>query len=257
MIPFLVPRKQLLAANGLFTFTQNAAFAIGFALLGPLVVKLAGPEALILMVAALYLVAMVFTITLPSAPSAEESAHPRRPPSRAPSRRWPRSSPSCARAGLHPGPPERHLVAHLPRRHGIAHRRPGRARAGLRDRDPRSQPQRLRGRGAAPRDGHRDRHPPAQRVRPVPAPPADDGGRPRRPRDPPRGARGGRSDHPLPAAGGGGDTGRPVRLRLPPVGRGRRSPSWPASATRSSRSPPRPASRRSCPRRSEGECSGS
>lgn len=68
MIPVLVPRHQLLAANGLFTFTLNAAFAIGFALLGPLVVNLAGSDALILTVAALYLVAMVFTITLPSAP---------------------------------------------------------------------------------------------------------------------------------------------------------------------------------------------
>ena len=48
MIPELVPRRQLLAANGLFTFTQNVAFALGFALLGPLVVKVAGPEVLIL-----------------------------------------------------------------------------------------------------------------------------------------------------------------------------------------------------------------
>ena len=66
MIPELVPRRQLLAANGLFTFTQNVAFALGFALLGPLVVKVAGPEVLILTVAILYLVAMVFVITLPS-----------------------------------------------------------------------------------------------------------------------------------------------------------------------------------------------
>ncbi len=66
MIPELVPRRQLLAANGLFTFTQNVAFAVGFALLGPLVVKLAGPEVLILTVAILYLVAMGFVITLPS-----------------------------------------------------------------------------------------------------------------------------------------------------------------------------------------------
>ncbi len=68
MIPVLVERRQLLAANGLFTFTQNAAFALGFALLGPLVVNLAGPEALILTVAGLYLVASVFTIILPSVP---------------------------------------------------------------------------------------------------------------------------------------------------------------------------------------------
>jgi MFS family permease len=72
MIPVLVPRRQLLAANGLFTFTLNAAFALGFALLGPLVVNLAGPAALILTVAALYLVAMVFTITLPSVPPTTE-----------------------------------------------------------------------------------------------------------------------------------------------------------------------------------------
>lgn len=68
MIPVLVPRSQLLAANGIFTLTLNAAFAIGFALFGPLVVKLAGPEVLILTVAVFYLVAMVFTITLPAAP---------------------------------------------------------------------------------------------------------------------------------------------------------------------------------------------
>ena len=66
MIPELVPRRQLLAANGLFTFTQNVAFALGFALLGPLVTNLAGPEVLLLTVAFLYLVAMVFVITLPS-----------------------------------------------------------------------------------------------------------------------------------------------------------------------------------------------
>ncbi len=50
MIPVLVPRSQLLAANGIFTLTLNAAFAVGFALLGPLVVNLAGPEAVILVV---------------------------------------------------------------------------------------------------------------------------------------------------------------------------------------------------------------
>ena len=33
MIPTLVPRSQLLAANGIFTLTLNAAFAVGFALL--------------------------------------------------------------------------------------------------------------------------------------------------------------------------------------------------------------------------------
>lgn len=70
MIPSLVPRRQLLAANGIFTLTLNAAFALGFALLGPIVVTLAGAPGLILIVAACYLVAAGFCWTLPSAPPA-------------------------------------------------------------------------------------------------------------------------------------------------------------------------------------------
>jgi MFS family permease len=68
MIPVLVPRRQLLAANGVFTLTLNAAFAVGFALLGPVVVALLGAPALILVVAACYLVAAGFCWTLPPAP---------------------------------------------------------------------------------------------------------------------------------------------------------------------------------------------
>jgi len=68
MIPKLLPKKQLLAANGIFTLTLNAAFALGFALLGPLVVKIAGPQALILVVAFFYFVAAGFCVTLPPAP---------------------------------------------------------------------------------------------------------------------------------------------------------------------------------------------
>jgi MFS family permease len=68
MIPHLVPRRQLLAANGVFTLTLNGAFALGFALLGPIVVTIAGAPALILIVAACYLVAAGFCWTLPSAP---------------------------------------------------------------------------------------------------------------------------------------------------------------------------------------------
>jgi MFS family permease len=70
MIPTLVPRSQLLSANALFTLTMNVAFALGFALVGPLVVALASAEALILIVAALYFVAAVFCWTLPSSPQA-------------------------------------------------------------------------------------------------------------------------------------------------------------------------------------------
>jgi MFS family permease len=68
MIPMVVPRRQLLAANGVFTLTLNAAFALGFALLGPLIVKIAGPQALIILVAALYFVAAAFCSTLPANP---------------------------------------------------------------------------------------------------------------------------------------------------------------------------------------------
>src|SRR5215203_546821 len=67
MIPQLVPRKQLIAANGVFTLTLNAAFAIGFALLGPIVVTLLGAPALIVVVAACYLIAAGFCWTLPPA----------------------------------------------------------------------------------------------------------------------------------------------------------------------------------------------
>ena len=68
MIPQVVPRRQLLAANGVFTLTLNAAFAIGFALLGPLVVTLLGAPALILVVGVCYLVAAGFCWTLPPSP---------------------------------------------------------------------------------------------------------------------------------------------------------------------------------------------
>ena len=68
MIPIVVPRKQLLSANGIFTITLNAAFALGFALLGPLVVKIAGAPALILIVAVTYFIAAGLCVTLPAAP---------------------------------------------------------------------------------------------------------------------------------------------------------------------------------------------
>ena len=68
MIPFVVERRQLLSANGIFTLTLNASFAIGFALLGPLVVNIASPEAVIVVVAALYFLAAVFCFFLPSSP---------------------------------------------------------------------------------------------------------------------------------------------------------------------------------------------
>jgi MFS family permease len=68
MIPQLVPRRQLITANGVFTLTLNAAFAVGYALLGSIVVTLVGPPGLILVVAGFFLVAALFCWWLPPAP---------------------------------------------------------------------------------------------------------------------------------------------------------------------------------------------
>ena len=71
MIPVLVPRKQLVAANGLFTLTLNGAFALGYALLGPLAVTIAGgPQPVIILVAILFVLAAVFCAVLPPDPPA-------------------------------------------------------------------------------------------------------------------------------------------------------------------------------------------
>ena len=68
MIPVLVDRRQLLAANSLFTLTLQASFAIGFALLGPLVVGVTSVNTLIILVAGLYFGAAVLCFILPPAP---------------------------------------------------------------------------------------------------------------------------------------------------------------------------------------------
>jgi MFS family permease len=75
MIPVVVPRNLLTAANGVFILTLNAAFALGFALLGPLVVNVAGSaEAVILVVALLFFVATIACVALPAAPPTAERA---------------------------------------------------------------------------------------------------------------------------------------------------------------------------------------
>jgi MFS family permease len=76
MIPQLVPRSQLVSANGVFTLTLNVAFGVGYALLGSIVVTIAGAPGLILVVAAFYLVAALFCWWLPPAPpAAREDGH--------------------------------------------------------------------------------------------------------------------------------------------------------------------------------------
>jgi predicted MFS family arabinose efflux permease len=65
MIPVLVARRQLLAANSLYIFTLQAAFFLGFALLGPLVINLAGYSILLIVVGALFVLAALLCWLLP------------------------------------------------------------------------------------------------------------------------------------------------------------------------------------------------
>jgi MFS family permease len=65
MIPVVVPRKQLLPANSLHIVTLQAAFFLGFALFGPLVVKISNQQVLLVLVAASYFIGAVLCWTLP------------------------------------------------------------------------------------------------------------------------------------------------------------------------------------------------
>ena len=66
MIPVVVERRQLLAANSLHILTLQASFFLGFALLGPLFVTLVGPVTMLWIVGALYLGAAALCLVLPS-----------------------------------------------------------------------------------------------------------------------------------------------------------------------------------------------
>ncbi len=68
MIPRIVGREQLETAMGVFNLTLQGSFGIGFALLGPLVVTVAGPSVTLGVVTALYVAATVACFLLPSAP---------------------------------------------------------------------------------------------------------------------------------------------------------------------------------------------
>jgi DHA3 family macrolide efflux protein-like MFS transporter len=68
MIPRVVPRAQLQTAMGIFNLTLQGSFALGFAFLGPLLVTIAGPSAVLAVVTFLYIAATVACIGLPSAP---------------------------------------------------------------------------------------------------------------------------------------------------------------------------------------------
>jgi MFS family permease len=66
MIPVVVDRRHLTAANGIFIFTLQASFVAGFAILGPLVNNLVGTEVLIAIVAGFYLLGAGMCWILPA-----------------------------------------------------------------------------------------------------------------------------------------------------------------------------------------------
>jgi MFS family permease len=73
MMPLVVEKRHLLSANGLYVFTLQASFVLGFAVLGPLFQRVVGTEVLIAIVAGMYLLAALMCWILPSAPPSEKS----------------------------------------------------------------------------------------------------------------------------------------------------------------------------------------
>jgi MFS family permease len=65
-IPRIVDRRQLMAANSIFILTVNATFAIGFGVLGPLVLNVVGPTTVYVLVALMFGIAALAILPLPS-----------------------------------------------------------------------------------------------------------------------------------------------------------------------------------------------
>jgi MFS family permease len=64
-IPRIVERRHLMAANSVFILTINATFAIGFGVLGPLILTTTGPIAVYLIVAVMFTLATGAVLLLP------------------------------------------------------------------------------------------------------------------------------------------------------------------------------------------------
>lgn len=76
-IPLMVKRNQLLSANSLFSITSTASQLIGFAAVGPILVKVLGIDRLFGITAVLYLVCAGIILTLPKTPVAAVSVEHR------------------------------------------------------------------------------------------------------------------------------------------------------------------------------------
>jgi MFS family permease len=71
-IPAIVRKRDLLVANSLFTFTFNGAFLMGFIILAPVMIALAGYQALFVVIASMFGGAALLCLTVPSvAPAAQ------------------------------------------------------------------------------------------------------------------------------------------------------------------------------------------
>jgi MFS family permease len=71
-IPGIVRKRDLLAANSLFTFTFNGAFLLGFIILGPILIALAGFQALFAAITLMFFAAGLLCLTLPPAEPTKE-----------------------------------------------------------------------------------------------------------------------------------------------------------------------------------------
>ena len=74
MIPTLVPRAQLISANALFNLTFTAAQLLGFATLGPILIKVIGIDTLFMLTVGLFVVCAGLVMTLPSSPPPPRAA---------------------------------------------------------------------------------------------------------------------------------------------------------------------------------------
>ena len=70
-IPRVVERGRLMAANSVFTLTINGTFAIGFGLLGPLLLRATGATAVFVVVAVMFALAALAIVPLPRVPPDE------------------------------------------------------------------------------------------------------------------------------------------------------------------------------------------
>ena len=72
-IPSIVPKKDLLIANSLFSFTFNGAFLVGFIILAPIIVSVYGFYTLWFTIVTMFLIASLLCLTLPKAQTAAGS----------------------------------------------------------------------------------------------------------------------------------------------------------------------------------------